>query len=131
MNEGHACLFVYGTLRAGFDGAMAQRLQAEARHVGRARAKGALYRVEDYPGFVPGDEGLVTGDLFALTDAALSLPWLDDYEQCSPDYPAPQEYRRVMIRVDGPDGPVMAWTYIFAHPVEGLARIGSGDFLTG
>lgn len=129
--EGGTFLFVYGTLRTGFDGAMARRLRTEARHVGIAHAKGGLYRVDGYPGLAPGSEGVVTGDLFELKDAAFTLSWLDDYEECSPAYPAPQEYRRVMVQVKGEAGPVMAWAYIFAHEVDGLARIESGDFLTG
>lgn len=45
-----ALLFVYGTLRAGFAGPMAQRLRRDARLLGRARTAGLLYRIADYPG---------------------------------------------------------------------------------
>lgn len=124
-----AHIFVYGTLRAGHDGPQARRLRMQARHVGPARAAGRLYRVEDYPGFVPGEGGQVLGDLFLLADPAASLAWLDDYEQCGPAFAPPQEYGRVAMRVDGPQGPVEAWTYIFLHTTDGLERIEGGDFL--
>lgn len=128
---GEAFLFVYGTLRAGFDGPMARRLRAEAQHIGPAWAKGALYRVADYPGFVPGDGGRVMGDLFALTDAEATLAWLDLYEECAPHYPAPHEYRRERLMVEGPEGPIEAWAYIYARDETGRGRIAGGDFLSG
>lgn len=124
-------LFVYGTLRAGFDGAMARRLWAEARLVGPASIGGALYRVADYPGFVPGAGGPVAGDLLALEDADATLAWLDRYEECDPLSPAPHEYRRARMVVEGPTGPVEAWVYVYARDPAGLARIESGDYLCG
>jgi gamma-glutamylcyclotransferase (GGCT)/AIG2-like uncharacterized protein YtfP len=122
-------LFVYGTLRFAFDGPMARRLQAEARHMGPARADGMLYRLAGYPGFVPGAEGMVTGDLFALTDADATLVWLDDYEECATHSPQPHEYRRLWMTVAGLDGPVAAWTYAYARDPSGWPIIASGDFL--
>ncbi|MDO7836500.1 gamma-glutamylcyclotransferase family protein [Sphingobium sp. HBC34] len=126
-----AALFVYGTLRAGFDSSMARRLRAEARLIGPARAQGLLYRITHYPGFVPGGDAWVMGDLFALADAATTLAWLDEYEECAPHFPPPHEYRRVRTSVAGPHGPVLAWTYAYARAVDGLARIDGGDFLSG
>lgn len=125
------CLFVYGTLRPGFDGDMAVRLRAVARHVGPASAAGALYLVDDYPAFLPGTKGRVAGDLFVLDDPASALAWLDDYEQCTPDWPQPHEYRRERLWVDRPDGRVEAWTYVYAWDMAGLKRIEGGDFLAG
>lgn len=123
-----ALLFVYGTLRPGFDGPMAQRLRAEAEHLGTARTTGAMVMVADYPGFVPGGAEEVVGDLFALRDAA-TLDWLDAYEECAPHDPPPHEYRREAVQVVGKDGPVMAWTYVYAFSTDGLERVAGGDFL--
>ncbi|SEJ32596.1 Uncharacterized conserved protein YtfP, gamma-glutamylcyclotransferase (GGCT)/AIG2-like family [Sphingobium sp. AP50] len=124
-----AFLFVYGTLRVGFDGPMARRLRDEACHFGAARVRGSLYRVDHYPGFVPGGADWVAGDLFALGDAEATLAWLDEYEECSPTFPVPQEYRRDRLIVETVDGPVQAWAYIYEHSVDGLERIDGGDFL--
>lgn len=62
-------LFVYGTLRPGFDGPMAHWLADRAEWIGAGWIGGKLYQVADYPGFVPGEVGRVRGDLFALPDA--------------------------------------------------------------
>lgn len=121
-------IFVYGTLRAGFDGPMAHWLAQVAQLVGPAWVDGLLYRVADYPALVPGD-GRVRGDLFVLEDADAVLTRLDAYEECTSDDPQPHEYRRVRLLVDGPDGPVEAWTYLYALPVAGPDRIAGGDFL--
>ena len=124
-----ALLFVYGTLRAGFAGPMAQRLRRDARLLGRARTAGLLYRIADYPGLVPGGAAWVIGDLFALPDPATTLDWIDIYEECAPGFPEPWEYRRSRIMVDGPGGPACAWAYLYARDAAGLTPIASGDFL--
>ena len=54
-------LFVYGTLRPGHDGPMANWLRHVARHVGGATALGALYHVDGYPAFVPDEAGVAKG----------------------------------------------------------------------
>lgn len=126
-----ALLFVYGTLRPGFDEPTARWLRSVAPVLGRATARGALYRVDTYPGFVPGDEGVVTGDLFALPDPSATLARLDEYEECAAHFRQPHEYRRALVTVEGPDGPMEAWTYIYMRDVAGLERIAGGDFLGG
>lgn len=123
-------LFVYGTLRPGFAGPMAERLRATAQHIGRAVGRGRLYQVADYPAFVPGEEGSVVGDLFALPDPLATLAWLDAYEECAPQYPEPHEYRREAVAVQRSDGLVTAWAYVYALPVGDLPQIAGGDFLS-
>jgi gamma-glutamylcyclotransferase (GGCT)/AIG2-like uncharacterized protein YtfP len=122
-------LFVYGTLRRAFDGPMALWLRGVATHLGPATARGSLYRVEDYPAFVPNGPGRVTGDLFALPDPVAILAALDVYEECSDDFPMPHEYRRERLTVLTLKGTLEAWTYIYARDVAVLPRIESGDFL--
>lgn len=122
-------LFAYGTLRMGCATAMAARLLSEADHLGPATVGGRLYRIDDYPGFVPGLEGRVTGDLFRLADAQATLSWVDAYEEATADFPAPQEYRREMLAVETADGPVLAWVYVYARNPAGLPFIAGGDFL--
>lgn len=127
--DGPAYLFVYGTLRAGFDGAMARWLRSAAHLVGAATIGGRLYRVADYPGLVPGPVGLVQGDLYALIDVAAILARLDEYEEIAAHHPLPHEYRRDLSVVQATDGPVTAWVYVYAHDVTGLEAIAGGDFL--
>ncbi|MEJ7934338.1 gamma-glutamylcyclotransferase family protein [Sphingobium sp. AN558] len=122
-------LFVYGTLRPDHSGPVARWLRAAARHVGPAVAHGLLYRIADYPGFVPGPYGDVIGDLFALPDPAAILARLDDHEECSDRFPTPHEYRRELRTVITPVGSATAWVYVYAWDVSGLEPIAGGDFL--
>lgn len=126
--SGEPCrlLFVYGTLRPG--GGAEHFLEGRAQLIGDAEADGLLYRISWYPGLTPG-EGRVKGALWEMGDPAALLPVLDAYEGCGPGDPAPQEYVRELVAVRGPDGPVTAWIYRYAWPLEGPERIASGDFL--
>lgn len=121
-------LFVYGTLRVGFDGAMALWLRQAARYLGKGSAEGALYRVAHYPGFVPEPGRRVIGDLFDLPDPVAMLARLDAYEECSADFAAPHEYRRMLLSVSTANGPVEAWIYVYARDVSALTRVPGGDF---
>ncbi|WP_030538307.1 MULTISPECIES: gamma-glutamylcyclotransferase family protein [Sphingobium] len=122
-------LFVYGTLRPGCDGPEAQWLMSVAHHAGPAAARGRLYRAGDYPGFVPGPDGVVAGDLFLLPDDPAVLNRIDEYEECAAHFPQPWEYRRERLTVHAGDGPVQAWAYVYARDVSALQWIESGDFL--
>lgn len=128
-NREDGLLFVYGTLRRGCAGPMADYLENAACYRGVASARGALFMVDGYPGFVPGDGGIVHGDLFELTDPANSLDVLDDYEECGAKWPAPQEYDRVRITVTQGTEASEAWTYVYMHDSAALPVIASGDFL--
>ncbi|WP_022682057.1 gamma-glutamylcyclotransferase family protein [Sphingobium bisphenolivorans] len=122
-------LFVYGTLRPGCDDPVAHWLRQEARHVGRATARGRLYWVDTYPAMVPRPDRIVVGDLFALPDAPAILAALDEHEECSEHFPEPREYRRERLVVRGPDGEVEAWAYIYGRDPALLPLIEGGDFL--
>lgn len=125
-----ALLFVYGTLRRGSDRAEAARLEREAQWLGSATTRGVLFRVSWYPALVAGLAGTVTGDVYRLRDARRSLEWLDAFEGCGADNPPPHDYRRVLLPVllGGRTRP--ASVYAWNKPVTGLARIGSGDWLS-
>lgn len=107
---------------------MAQRLAQGAEWVGNASLNGWLYHVDGYPGLVPGpDAPPVVGDLFRLHEPLVLLNLLDAYEEVGPEFPAPNEYRREIHPVDGPQGHAMAWVYIYARPVESLPLIVGED----
>ncbi|HEX7782542.1 MAG TPA: gamma-glutamylcyclotransferase family protein [Sphingobium sp.] len=123
-------LFVYGTLRKGGGAPLAARLEREARWIGRAEARGFLYSIGGYPGFVSDAAGgRVMGDLFDIGQNVPLLAVLDAYEQCGGAWPEPQEYRREIIPVLGERGAAQAWTYVYAWPVDQTSLIASGDFL--
>jgi len=124
-------LFVYGTLRRDAQHPMASYLNQQARWIGPACYQGKLYQVADYPAVVasshPADT--VYGEVYQLLTAEL---WsiLDDYEECSPSFPAPTEYQRVLQTVYLANGnAISAWIYLYNRPVSSLKVIASGDFL--
>ncbi len=123
-------LFVYGTLRWASPAPVAMTLRQEGWLVGQAWAPGRLYRIADYPGFVPDTGGgHVQGDLIGLRDPDRMLALLDDYEECSPRFPEPREYRREILRVETSEGFRDAWTYIYARPTIELTPIEGGIFM--
>ncbi|AUW56762.1 gamma-glutamylcyclotransferase [Sphingobium sp. SCG-1] len=132
MNSTGVHLFVYGTLRRGSTSPMAALLDAQSQRIGTAQARGSLYALHGYPGFLPdGGEDWVIGDLFSILpeQAEPVLSALDDYEECSPAFPQPHEYRRAMVEVNIQGEILDAWTYVYAWPTTGLTRIKSGDWL--
>ena len=122
-------LFVYGTLRRGFDNPMAKLLARSAEFCGAARSQGRLYLVTYYPGLVLSDDAsdIVSGEIYRLHTPEASFAILDDYEGCA--FPQPR-YLRQLLPVIRKDGSVTeAWTYVYNRPVAQLKRIASGRFL--
>lgn len=109
---------------------MADWLRARALHIGAAYTRGDLFLLDGYPALIPGEAGSVLGNIYRLYDDGDEvLAALDEYEECSARFPAPQEYERRVIIVEAPDGPLQAWAWIYARPIEGREKITSGDFL--
>src|SRR5262245_13923992 len=96
-------LFVYGTLRKGFDHPMADYLAARARHLGGGKVPGQLYDLGAYPGLLDaaGPEEWVYGDLYELREPAETLAALDRYEgRALPDAPPLFERRMIPVTID-------------------------------
>lgn len=94
--------------------------------------QGKLYDINGYPGAIESanPEDKVYGELYRLIDRDVVLLQLDDYEECTDQYPAPYEYVRKKLPILGvDDGCVMAWVYVFNHSVAGRIHIQSGDYL--
>lgn len=120
-------LFVYGSLRRDADGGQ-HPLLAAATFAGPATVAGTLYRVDWYPGLVPGSEGTVHGEVFELPRerADQILMALDDYEGGG------FRRRKVVASVHGSTSggstSCDAWAYTYIGPVHALERIASGDY---
>ncbi|HEY0924012.1 gamma-glutamylcyclotransferase family protein [Rheinheimera pacifica] len=125
-------LFVYGTLRQNANHPMHQLLAQYGRFVAMARYQARLYQVAYYPGAVPSNNAAdqVVGELYQLLQPDLLLPALDNYEECSPQFAQPHEYRREQqnITLDNGDT-VIAWVYVYNRSTDGLTLIQNGDFL--
>jgi gamma-glutamylcyclotransferase (GGCT)/AIG2-like uncharacterized protein YtfP len=113
-------LFVYGTLRRGFENEHARMLRGAAEFVGETEARGRIYRIGWYPGFVCAEDGvedgLVRGELYRLRDPERTLATLDEYEG--------DEFERVETEAQG----ASAWIYRIRSVPEGAEAIESGDF---
>lgn len=92
---------------------------------------GHLYLVgQHYPGFVPGPDGRVTGELYVLHDPKV-LNELDEYEGCGSGDAHPHEFVRTQGKVTLGSGEQLdAWFYRYNWPVQEDQRISSGDFLS-
>lgn len=116
-------LFVYGTLRAG---QAARSLIAD--HVLKsepAAIHGSIYALADeYPGFLPGGDGVVVGELMTLGDLASALALLDAYE--GEDFV--RALQEVTMVKDG--SRTWAWCYVLARPelAEGAELVEGGDW---
>jgi gamma-glutamylcyclotransferase (GGCT)/AIG2-like uncharacterized protein YtfP len=137
----HDCrhLFVYGTLmrsaRTAFGAPQRQRLAAESRSLGAARAPGALYDLGSYPGLVVthAPQGVVHGEVVALEAPAATFSWLDVYEGIgSPGaaIPGDGEYERGVLTVTLAGGDELScWAYIYIGPLARAREVPGGRWL--
>lgn len=100
-------IFVYGTLTSD----EAHPLMADARRLGEATTTGTLWAMpQGYPALLASGAGRVYGELVAPLPAE-TLAALDAYEGVDEGL-----YERVVLLVDGPDGPVRAWAWVMHDP---------------
>ncbi len=125
-------LFVYGTLRRTIKSPMAAVLGRDAIYVGRAFMRGRLYEVGPYPAASESAaaDDKVFGELWRIQQPTPLFKQLDDYEECSAQYPQPHEYVRKVLPVTRDSGEILlAWCYVYNLDTSGLQRIMSGDYL--
>ena len=121
-------LFVYGTLRKGFDLKLKNRVSNELQYVGQGKVGASLYDLGRYPGAVRnrrGDE--VIGDIFLLDDAHRVLRILDKYEGIGQKG---GEFIRKKNRVKLRSGKqVNAWVYWYNRDPAGKVKIRHKNYL--
>jgi gamma-glutamylcyclotransferase (GGCT)/AIG2-like uncharacterized protein YtfP len=126
-------LFVYGTLLSTAGHPMSIRLQREARLIGPATLRGRLYRLGRYPALVEADAAgrLVHGEVYALKTLAVSLRWLDTYEEIVPGRPEANPFERVVrpARLDTGQT-VDAWVYLYRKSVRLRPEVTHGRWTT-
>jgi gamma-glutamylcyclotransferase (GGCT)/AIG2-like uncharacterized protein YtfP len=137
-------LFVYGTLRRGFDHHRLLR-RLEARYVAKGTVCGQLFDLDGSPGArkpVPapaspsGDRGpaqcgrhRITGEVFLLSNPHRAFKALDAYEGFRTHSPAGSIYVRDRTEVTLEGGErVTAWIYWLNRLPGGLRPISSGDY---
>ena len=128
-------IFVYGSLRKGFESPAYQYLSDYFDFVAHARVKGLLYDLGPYPAAVPDDGShYIIGELYAIRhqdELGWALAQLDDYEGINPGDGEESLYRRSLVQVEcTPNGEQMeAWIYWYDRPIANAPIIDSGDVL--
>jgi gamma-glutamylcyclotransferase (GGCT)/AIG2-like uncharacterized protein YtfP len=124
-------VFVYGTLRRGFDNPGREILEAHAGFLDEAELAGQLHDLGAYPALVcpAGDPVPVRGEVYELMHAPeRGLERLDRYEGATGPDPLPYERRRASVDLASGDT-TDAWVYVWTEdPPEG-SRIDHGDWV--
>lgn len=122
-------LFVYGTLKRGFDNPFAKILEENALFVGDGSFPGRLFQVSWYPAavFESSSTKRVQGEVYQFVNQPeFVLKELDKYEDISPEN---SEYIRTTIEVTTTEGKVInCFVYLYNQPTAGLIELKSGLF---
>ncbi|WP_460518317.1 gamma-glutamylcyclotransferase family protein [Cyclobacterium sediminis] len=125
-------LFVYGTLRRGFEHPMADLLGRSAEFFTGAYCQGLLYDLGPYPVFTYSNlpEASVYGDVYLLHNEHEVLTVLDEYEGIGEDLETGINYERLKLEVLSEDGiKISAWVYLYVGTLDHLKPIEGGDYL--
>ena len=133
MESANHQLFVYGSLRSGFNHPAYAYISNHFELVGSAKVKGKLYDLGSYPAALPTeDEFYILGELYHLKEA-MEFSWaiaqIDDYEGVNPEPGEPAQYIRETTQVFINDETTNAWIYWYNNDVSGKPQITSGDVL--
>jgi gamma-glutamylcyclotransferase (GGCT)/AIG2-like uncharacterized protein YtfP len=127
-------LFVYGSLRQGFNSTAYSYITQYFSLVGHGKAKGILYDLGPYPAAVPGpEEHHIVGELYRILhedEFEYAIAQLDDYEGVNASYDQISLYRRAITSVKLEDGSEhQAWIYWYTGDTIGKPVVESGDVL--
>ncbi len=126
-------IFVYGSLRSGFQSTAYDYISRYFSLIGNAKVKGKLYDMGQYPAAIATDENnFIVGELYEIKDEEefdWALAQLDDYEGLNVEIGEMALYKREMVTVIINDTTEQAWIYWFAGSVEGKPIIANGDML--
>jgi gamma-glutamylcyclotransferase (GGCT)/AIG2-like uncharacterized protein YtfP len=125
------CVFVYGTLRSGFDNVGRDVLTRHGDPLAEATVPGKLYDLGSFPALVEPDssDDRVKGEVYELTrKPATAIERLDRYEGARGPSPLPYERRRA--RANTPDASFEVWVYVWTEePGPQAEPIPSGDYI--
>lgn len=117
-------LFVYGTLRNGYDLKLRDRVAKDLEYIGKAKIGASLYDLGKYPGAIKEKENNeVIGDVFLISNPDKVLNFLDKYEG--------DEFKRTKERIKLRSGKsVNAWIYWYKLQPELKRKIHYKDYFT-
>ena len=125
-------LFVYGSLRRGFENPMHEYINRFFQFAGEAKVKGQLFDMKEYPAGIPSGENFIIGELYAAdneNEFFWAIAQLDDYEGVTIEQGEKQLYRREIVEVHYNGEVVQAWIYWFNGDTAGAPVIASGDMM--
>lgn len=134
MENSSLQLFVYSSLRKGFQLPAYEYMVKYFRFISTGKVKGILRDSETGPVATPTDEDkFIKGELYELEkkeNFSFVFGQLDDYEGLSAEEGALTLYRRELTTVFKEDGSATeAWIYWFTGDVSGKPVIESGDVM--
>lgn len=126
-------IFVYGSLLSGFPGNHHQLISKYFTLIGKAKVKGILYDLGEYPAAVPAiDINFIFGELYIITEAnefSRAIGQLDEYEGVKVEFGETALYRRELTDVFLNDNILTAWIYWYNKDIADKLIISSGDVL--
>jgi gamma-glutamylcyclotransferase (GGCT)/AIG2-like uncharacterized protein YtfP len=127
-------LFVYGSLRQGFNSSAYEYITNYFELTGHGKAKGILYDLGPYPAALPsGSTWHIHGELYRIVhedEFEYAIAQLDDYEGVHTSYDQKALYRRDITSVKLEDGTeTQAWIYWYTGDIAGKPVVESGDVL--
>ena len=133
MEPVHQQLFVYGSLRSGFNHPAYAYISTHFTLVGSAKVKGKLYDLGEYPAALPTeDEHYIIGELYQLKEEqefSWAIAQIDDYEGINPEPGEAALYKRALTTVYINGQTTTALIYWYSNDIEGKPLIASGDVL--
>ncbi len=125
-------LFVYGSLRSDCKNEAHRYVSSYFTLVGKARVKGYLYDMGEYPAAIPTRENcFVTGELYHMSSGnkefLTAMEQLDAYEDVNGTDGGKILYRREITDVLINGLTVPAWIYWYNGNIDGKLLIPSGD----
>ncbi|MCL4383480.1 MAG: gamma-glutamylcyclotransferase [Candidatus Marsarchaeota archaeon] len=128
---GSEFLFVYGTLKKGFNNRARKKLKENSLFVGDAEFNGKLFRINGYPGAIKSNNSsdIVYGELYKIKNHVSVFKILDEFEECSDTFDKPALFKRKICKVRIEKKYEYAWIYLYNLATRGLPKIKTGKFM--
>lgn len=123
-------LFVYASLRQGFENPFFEYIKNHFDFVGSGYVHGVLYDLGDYPVGVPHPDYRIIGELYEAKspdDFDWSIAQLDDYEGMNPEEGERAPYNRMIDTVYCNGNTYRAWIYWYTGEINSNIIVESGD----
>jgi len=126
-------IFVYGSLRSGFQSPAYNYISKYFTLVGNAKVKGLLFDMGDYPVAIStNDEKFIVGELYDIKNQEafdFAIAQLDDYEGLNTEEGEASFYKRTEEEIYINNTTEKGWVYWFTGDIINKPIVESGDVL--